>query len=248
MTHVSVDRRQFFGTFAASAGAALTLAAAGQASADGHSGSADACTTMTLDLQKNITPDQAIAMLQEGNERFINGEMVNCDLMAQVKATGEGQAPFAAVVGCIDSRVPPEMVFDQQIGDIFAARVAGNFINTDIIGSLEFATAVAGSKAIVILAHSACGAVKGAVDEVKLRNLTAMLENIQPAIDQTPLNGEKSSSNAAYVEAVADNNAKLTVENLLARSEVIKGLVDSGDLKVVAAKHDVKTGKVTFFS
>lgn len=202
---------------------------------------------MTSDLQKDISPDQAIAMLQEGNERFINGEMVNCDLMAQVKATGSGQAPFAAIVGCIDSRVPPEMVFDQQIGDIFAARVAGNFVNTDIIGSLEFATAVAGSKAIVILAHSSCGAVKGAVHEVKLGNLTAMLENIQPAIDQTPLTGEKSSSNADYVEAVADKNAELTVENLLARSEVIKGLVDSGDLKVVAAKHDVKTGKVTFF-
>jgi len=187
-------------------------------------------------------------MLKEGNARFVAGTTVNCDLMAQVKDTAGGQAPFAVVVGCIDSRVPPELVFDQQIGDIFAARVAGNFVNTDIIGSLEFATAVAGSKAIVILAHSSCGAVKGAVDDVKLGNLTAMLENIQPAIDQTPLTGEKSSKNTDYVEAVATKNAELTVDNLLARSEVIKGLVDSGDVKIVAAKHDVATGKVTFLS
>lgn len=233
-----LDRRTFVGSMIAAATASTV--AATSAKADGH------CNAMTADMQWAMSPDEAIGRLQEGNARFVAGEMENCDLMTQVKATAEGQAPFAAVVGCIDSRVPPELVFDQQIGDIFSARVAGNFVNTDIIGSLEFATAVAGSKAIIILAHSSCGAVKGAVDEVKLGNLTAMLENIEPAIQATPLTGEKSSSNKKYVEAVATKNAELTVQVLLARSPVIKGLVDEGKVKVVAAKHDVATGKVTF--
>lgn len=235
-----VDRRRFLGTVGAAAGASLAFGAT--------AAKADECRVITPAIQKDMTPDDAIQALKDGNDRFVNGTMVNCDLMAQVKGTADGQAPFAAIVGCIDSRVPPEMVFDQHIGDIFAARVAGNFVNTDIIGSLEFATAVAGSKAVVILAHSSCGAVKGAVDEVKLGNLTAMLENIQPAIDQTPLSGEKASSNTAFVEAVSTKNAMLTVDTLLARSEVIRGLVDAGDVKVIAAKHDVKTGQVTFLS
>lgn len=233
-----LDRRTFVGSMMAVATASTV--AATSAKADGH------CKAMTAEMQQAMTPDEAIGRLQEGNARFVAGEMENCDLMTQVKATADGQAPFAAVVGCIDSRVPPELVFDQQIGDIFSARVAGNFVNTDIIGSLEFATAVAGSKAIVILAHSSCGAVKGAVDEVKLGNLTAMLENIEPAIQATPLTGEKSSSNKKYVEAVSTKNAELTVEVLLERSPVIKGLVNEGKVKVVAAKHDVATGKVMF--
>lgn len=233
-----LDRRTFVGSMMAAATASTV--AATSAKADGH------CEAMTAEMQQAMTPDEAIGRLQEGNARFVAGEMENCDLREQVKATAGGQAPFAAIVGCIDSRVPPELVFDQQIGDIFSARVAGNFVNTDIIGSLEFATAAAGSKAIVILAHSACGAVKGAVDEVKLGNLTAMLENIEPAIQATPLTGEKSSSNTEYVEAVSTKNAELTVELLLERSPVIKGLVDEGKVKVVAAKHDVSTGKVTF--
>lgn len=238
MAQGSVDRRTFVGSMMGAA--AATTVAATSAKADGH------CSAMTAAMQQAMTPDEAIGRLQEGNARFVAGEMENCDLRQQVKATADGQAPFAAIVGCIDSRVPPELVFDQQIGDIFSARVAGNFVNTDIIGSLEFATAVAGSKAIVILAHSACGAVKGAVDEVKLGNLTAMLENIEPAVQATPLTGEKSSSNTDYVEAVSTKNAELTVDVLLERSPVIKGLVDEGKVKVVAAKHDVATGKVMF--
>lgn len=243
MTNGIVDRRTFVGSLLAAA--STTAVAVSTARADSHGGG---CHAITAEMQQAMTPDDVIENLKEGNARFVAGEMLNCDLMAQVKATAEGQAPIAAIVGCIDSRVPPEMVFDQHIGDIFSARVAGNFVNTDIIGSLEFATAVAGSKAIVILAHSACGAVKGAVDEVKLGNLTAMLENIEPAIQATPLTGEKSSSNTTYVEAVSEKNAELTVELLLERSPVIKGLVDDGKLKVVAAKHDVATGKVTFLS
>lgn len=237
MTKATVDRRTFVGSLVAAVSASAVAAS---------TASADECVAITAEAQQAMTPDDALAALKDGNARFVAGKMLNCDLMAQVKATATGQAPIAAIVGCIDSRVPPEAVFDQHIGDIFAARVAGNFVNTDIIGSLEFATAVAGSKAIVILAHSSCGAVKGAVDEVKLGNLTAMLEKIEPAIQATPLTGEKSSSNTAYVEAVSTKNAELTVAVLLDRSPVIKELVDAGKVKVVAAKHDVATGEVTF--
>jgi carbonic anhydrase len=168
--------------------------------------------------------------------------------MAQVRATATGQAPFAAVVGCIDSRVPPELVFDQRIGDIFSARVAGNFVNTDIIGSLEFAAKLAGAKLIVVLGHSECGAIKGAIDKAELGNLTATLANIHPAIEQTSgIPGEHSSKNHELVQAVADTNAKLAATMLLDRSPVLRELVEAGNLKVVAAMHDVHTGKVTVF-
>jgi len=138
------------------------------------------CAVMTADRQSAVSPQDAIARLKEGNDRFANGKTINCNLMQQVKDTSYAQAPFAAVVGCIDSRVSPELVFDQRIGDIFCARVAGNFVNTDIIGSLEFATKVAGARAIVVLGHNDCGAIKGAVDDVKLGNLTEMLSHIRP--------------------------------------------------------------------
>lgn len=130
-------------------------------------GNAQSCTAFDKARQAGTTPDAALALLKEGNVRFANGTSINCDLRAQVKATAGGQAPFAAVVGCIDSRVPPELVFDQKIGDIFAARIAGNFVNTDIIGSLEFATKLSGARLIVVLGHTECGAIKGAVDDAK---------------------------------------------------------------------------------
>ncbi len=133
------------------------------------------CAVFTPERQRNTTPDQAVALLKQGNERILAGKPINCDLVTQVKDTAAGQAPFAAILGCIDSRVSPELVFDQGVGDIFCARVAGNFVNTDIIGSLEYSTRVAGAKAIVVLGHNNCGAIKGAIDKVKLGNLTAML-------------------------------------------------------------------------
>lgn len=207
---------------------------------------ADACATFTKDLQGAQSPDDAIALLKAGHERFLAGKPVNCDLLTMAKDTGKGQYPFACVVGCIDSRVPPEIVFDQQIGDIFTARVAGNFVNTDIIGSLEFATKVAGAKAIVVLGHSSCGAVKGAIDKVELGNLTATLANLMPAVDATPVEGEASSKNDAYVQKVADTNVMLTVEKLTKDSAVLKEMVDAGALKIIGAMHDVKTGKITF--
>ena len=235
---MQLSRRLFCGCLASGA----TFAAA--AAAYAQSGE---CAVFTEDRQKAITPDEALARLRAGNERFIAGKSINCDLMAQVKQTANGQAPHSAIVGCIDSRVPPELVFDQRIGDIFCARIAGNFVNTDIIGSLEFATALSGAKAIVILGHSDCGAIKGAVDHAKLGNLTAMLRNFDAALRAVgKVEGEQKSSNKVLVQKVADANAKISADNLLKRSPVLRGLVNKGQLKIVAAMHDIVTGKVSW--
>lgn len=208
-----------------------------------------ACSVFDPARQGATSPDQALQMLKDGNERFASGRSIHCDYLAQVKATAGGQAPFAAIVGCIDSRVPPEMVFDQQLGAIFAARIAGNFVNTDIIGSLEFATKLAGAKLIVVLGHTECGAVKGAVDDAKMGNLTATLANIRPSVIKIKgVEGPQTSKNKKLVQAVADQNAKDAAALLLQRSEVLRGLVAEGKLKVVSAMHDVGTGKITWFA
>lgn len=207
------------------------------------------CQIFTKDRQTAISPAEGLARLQAGNERFVAGKSVNCDLLAQVKATASGQAPYACIVGCIDSRVPPELVFDQRIGDVFTARVAGNFVNTDIIGSLEFATKLADAKVIVVLGHSECGAVKGAVDDAKLGLLTAMLENIKPAVAaNASYAGDKTSKSKSFVQMVADTNAKLAAKMLTDKSAVLKELVDAKQLVIASAMHDISTGKVTFFA
>jgi carbonic anhydrase len=205
----------------------------------------DACQVFTPDLQSAVDPARAIKLLMDGNGRFVSGTTINCDLARQVKETANGQAPFAAVVGCIDSRVPPELVFDQRLGAIFSARIAGNFVNTDIIGSLEFACKVAGAKAIMILGHNDCGAIKGAVDNVHLGNLTAMLANIMPAVDASKTDGERTTKNKGFVQAVADLNAKLAAKMVLDRSPVLREMIDAKKLTVVAAMHDLSTGRVT---
>jgi carbonic anhydrase len=206
------------------------------------------CAVFTPERQKAVLPSEALARLQQGNQRFVSGKTINCDLIAQVKATSHDQAPFAAVLGCIDSRVPPELVFDQRIGDMFVARVAGNFANTDIIGSLEYATKVAGAKVICVLGHSGCGAIKSAVDNVKLGNITALLANFDKAVEAgRSVGGENSSKNHERVQAVADANVQLTTRIILERSPIIKELVDSKNLLIVGAMHDLSTGKVSFF-
>lgn len=221
--------------------AVLTLFAFADPAAAQHKNALDA------EAQADITPMEAMEMLKEGNERFVKGKMVKRDLMKQVSQTATGQYPHAVVLGCIDSRVPPELVFDQGIGDIFAPRIAGNFVNKDILGSMEFATKVAGSKIIVVLGHSSCGAVKGACDNVELGNLTHTLENIMPAVHGVEeVIGERNSKNAKFVEDVSHLNVKLTVENILEQSPIMKEMVDNGELMVVGAMHDVSTGKVTF--
>jgi|SRR5665213_2201340 len=234
-----ITRRMFCGCVAAGFSFAATAA---------HAQSTE-CAVFTPDRQKATTPDDAIARLKAGNERFSSSKTVNCDPMAQVKQTAGGQAPFAAVVACIDSRSAPELVFDQRIGDLFCCRVAGNFVNTDIIGSLEYSTKVAGAKAIVILGHNSCGAIKSAVDNVKLGNITALLKNFQPALATlTKADGHRDSHNDPLVQKVAEANARLTAASLLKRSPIIKALVDAKQLRIAAAMHDIKTGTVSWLS
>ena len=204
---------------------------------------------MSREAQRTMTPEQALRTLKDGNERFINGRMLKRDLMAQVRATASGQFPFAVVLGCIDSRVPPELVFDQGIGDIFSPRIAGNFANTDIIGSIEFATKLAGAKLVVVLGHTECGAVQGACDNARLGNLTHALSNITPAVYAVKeIRDDRTSNNKAFVQKVADKNVRLTVQALTDRSTVLKTLVVGKRLKVVGAMLDVATGRVSFFA
>ena len=204
--------------------------------------------TQTAATQADISPADAIEMLKQGNKRFTTGNPINRDLHEQVAQTATGQYPFASVVSCIDSRIPTEIVFDQGIGDIFNARVAGNFVNEDILGSLEFACKLAGSKVIVVMGHTSCGAVKGACDHAKLGNLTQMLDKIMPAVDavKTAEGEDRSSKNTAFVNEVAQKNVEFTIEELKAKSPVLKEMLDSGEIDVVGAMYDVKTGSVSF--
>jgi carbonic anhydrase len=209
----------------------------------------DLCAVATKEMQTSTTADQALRRLEEGNERFRTGRTLRCDSMRQIKASSQGQAPLAAVLGCMDSRVAPEFVFDQHLGDIFSVRVAGNIVNIDILGSLEYATKVLGTKLIVVLGHSECGAIKGAVDEVKLGNLTAMLSNIRPSILKVAAGeGDHTSKNKKFVQSVADQNARDAASQLTSRSEVLAALAKDQQLKIVAAMHDVSTGAIRWLS
>ena len=242
------NRRNFLTAAGVLAASSLSGAAAQGTKAAANPGSANACLPFDRARQVNTTPDGALAMLKEGNLRFVNGKSINCDLLSQARATAAGQAPFAAVLGCIDSRVPPELVFDQRIGDIFTARIAGNFVNTDIIGSLEFATKVEGARLIVVLGHTECGAVKGAVDDAKLGNLTATLANIRPAVLKVKgVDGPQSSKNKKLVQAVADQNAKDAAAMLTNKSEVLRELIKEGKLQIAAGMYDLSNGRVTWF-
>jgi len=203
---------------------------------------------LTREAQAAITPTKALAMLKQGNERFVSGKAIERDYLAQVKQTAEGQFPFAAVVSCLDSRIPPAIVFDRGIGDLFVARVAGNFVNDDILGSLEFATKLAGAKLIVVMGHTECGAVKGACDAAQLGLLTATLANINPAVkavkgDYTP----RSSQNAEFVQAVTDMNVLITMQKLRDRSVVLREMIDKGEIGLVGAMYDVSSGNVIFY-
>lgn len=205
------------------------------------------CEAFTKARQTAITPDEALASLRAGNQRFVSGTTLNCNLMKQVYATATGQYPSSVVIGCIDSRVPPELVFDQRIGDIFSARVAGNVINDDIVGSSEFATKLAGAKLIVVLGHSECGAIKGAIDGAKLGMLTELLAKVSPAVEANKdAPGDHTAKNKDFVQHVAISNARLGAENLTKMSSVLTDLVAAKELKIVSAMHDIATGRVTF--
>ena len=207
-----------------------------------------AAVAQTKDSQAAITPAIALRMLEDGNARFTSGKMFARDLRKQVAATASGQYPFASIVGCIDSRSSPELVFDQGIGDIFAARIAGNFVNDDILGSLEFASKLAGSKLILVLGHTECGAVKGACDNAQLGNLTTALAKIKPAVDAVPDDGSpRNGKNPTFVQKVADMNVKLAVEQIRKKSPVLREMEEKGEIAIVGAMLDIATGKVTFY-
>lgn len=202
---------------------------------------------MTAEVQTALTPEQALQRLKDGNERFVHGEQTPRDLNAQVEATADGQYPFAVVLGCVDSRAPAELLFDQGVGDIFNARVAGNFVNDDILGSIEFATEVAGAKVIVVMGHTACGAVKGACDNVQVGHISSLVDEIRPSVEAVTPEGETcSSSNHELVDDVAAHNVERTITEIRDSSEIIVALEEQGDLMVVGAMYDIATGEVHF--
>ena len=201
---------------------------------------------LNKETQSAITPDKALELLKEGNERFVSGNILNRDLNKQVSQTCKGQWPMAVVLGCIDSRVPAELVFDQGIGDIFNVRVAGNFSNTDILGSIEYGCKVAGSKLVVVLGHEGCGAVKGACDGVELGNITALLSNLKDAVSSVEEDGDRSSANSDFVSRVVSQNVNFTVDDLRADSPILMEMEKNGEIKIVGAVYDVATGKVTW--
>jgi carbonic anhydrase len=195
-----------------------------------------------------MTPAQVIDELKKGNERFRSGKMLPHDYRDQQRSSAAGQFPAAVVLGCVDSRAPAEVIFDTGIGDTFNARIAGNVINDDLLGSMEFACAVAGAKVVLLFGHTACGAVKGAIDDVEMGNLTGLLARIKPAISATTFSGDKSSKNAAYVDAVARTNVRLGIENVRRRSPILEGLEKKGTIQIAGAMYDLATGKVEFLS
>lgn len=205
--------------------------------------------TLNKELQAQITPRKALELLQEGNKRFINNLKAHRNLLEQVNETSDGQWPFATILSCIDSRTSAELIFDQGLGDVFSVRIAGNIVNTDILGSMEFACKVAGSKLIVVLGHSKCGAVKGACDHVEMGNLTELLSKLQPAVYQEKTTKEnRTSKNEPFVENVAKINVKRNVKNIIERSFILEQMVENGEIGIVGAMHNIETGKVTFYN
>jgi carbonic anhydrase len=198
-----------------------------------------------------MTPGSSLQALKDGNQRFINATQVVRDLNAQVNATSTGQYPFATVLHCIDSRVSAEHVFDQGIGDLFSIRIAGNFVNEDILGSMEFACKLAGTKVLVVLGHTACGAVKGACDHARMGNLTALINKIEPAVDAVELPSDESmrnSSNINFVNTVAAKNVEMTLSDIRNKSEILNEMEASGDLIIIGGMYDIANGKVTFYA
>jgi carbonic anhydrase len=206
---------------------------------------AEGSVVQTKESQGAMTPARALDALKAGNKRFRAGTSVQKNLPAKVKASAAGQYPFAVVLSCMDSRVPVEPVFDQSIGDLFSIRVAGNVVNVDNLGSLEYAAKVIGVKTIVVLGHTSCGAIKGAIDNVKLGNLTELVAKIQPAIAAS---GSGTSKDYAYVDKVGEANVRLAMKEIRANSPVLKEMLDSGAVGLVGAMYDLGTGAVTFFA
>jgi carbonic anhydrase len=204
--------------------------------------------TFNKELQQSLTPAQALEILKEGNQRFVNNSREGRDLLQQVQATKDGQWPFAVILSCLDSRTSSELVFDLGIGDAFNARIAGNIVNEDILGSMEFACKVAGAKLIAVIGHTKCGAVKGACDHVQLGNLTSLISKLEPAVaEEKSITDNRSSSNAEFVEKVSEINVRRNIQEILNRSSILKEMVDNGEIGIVGGMHDITTGVVDFY-
>jgi carbonic anhydrase len=204
--------------------------------------------TWTKELQATITPAMALTLLKEGNNRFVNNLKLHRNLLQQVNETSDGQHPFAVILSCIDSRTSAELIFDQGLGDIFSIRIAGNIINDDILGCMEYGCKVAGSKIIVVLGHTKCGAIKGACDNMEIGNLTTLLNKIQPAIhDERSETENRTSSNPEFVEKVTAINVRKTLIAILKRSPILNEMIDTGAIGIIGGKHDITTGVVDFY-
>lgn len=204
----------------------------------------------TRETQATMTPQKSLNYLKEGNQRFQNNLKANRNLLEQVNDTSDGQFPFATILSCIDSRVSAELVFDQGLGDIFSVRIAGNFVNEDILGSMEFACKLAGTKLIVVLGHTACGAVKGACDDAKMGNLTKLIEKITPAVKAVtePKDASmRNSKNSDFVDSVSKKNVELTIDRIHAESPILSEMEKSGEIKIIGAMYDINSGEVTFY-
>ena len=204
----------------------------------------------TKETQDLMTPSSALAALKAGNDRFLKGNQVTRNLNQQVDQTSGGQFPFATVLHCIDSRVSAEHIFDQGIGDLFSIRIAGNFVNEDILGSMEFACKLAGTKVLVVLGHTACGAIKGACDHARLGNLTALINKLEPAVEAVDAPAEadlRNSLNSDFVNAVAAKNVLMTIDNIRSQSPIIKEMEADGAIQIVGGMYDITTGNVNFY-
>ncbi len=203
---------------------------------------------ITKEEQQSLTPEKVMTLLKEGNDRFVKGELTVKDVPKQIIEASKGQYPKAVILSCLDSRVPIEKVFDRSIGDVFVARVAGNIVNTDILASMEYGCKVSGAKLIVVLGHSDCGAVKSAIDNVQLGNITELLAKIRPSIDSLgPYSGEKTSKNKEFVEKVSNENVRTAIDNIRLNSPILKEMEDKGEIKIVGADYDIDNGKVKFY-
>jgi carbonic anhydrase len=233
----SQSRRSFLGTSFIG-----TVAFVGSGAFGAHASAA----AMSKAQRTRLTPDDVLALMKQGNKRFSSGRRIDHDYLAQQRATAAGQFPLAVLLSCIDSRAPAETIMDLRIGDVFNSRVAGNVANGDILGGMEFACKLSGAKVVLVMGHTACGAVKGAIDNAELGNLTGLLAKIRPAVAATAYGGERSSQNYAFVDAVARKNVELTIEGIRKDSPVLAAMEGSGAVRIAGAMYDLQRGTIDF--
>ena len=234
------QRRRFLGTCCAAAAMAFV--------ASGPLASRVYAAALTKAQREKLTPDQILELMKKGNRRFYTGQREDYNFLAQQRATAAGQYPAAVLLSCIDSRAPAETIMDLRIGDIFNCRVAGNVENPDILGSMEFACKIAGAKVVLVMGHTACGAIKGAIDNAQLGNLTGLLAKIRPAVEATTYEGERTAKNYAFVDTVARKNVELTMADIRKDSPVLADLESHGAIKIAGAMYNLKSGVVDFFA